>query len=99
MARDMTPFPNEDIIRAMTECGLLNTGSMEQIIQFARDHDKALNVKRTSLVVISTSPFRMEYLDGPSSLPSFWFKLSGIDEEEKNFKGSKKCKRPSSKVV
>ncbi|KAG1888099.1 hypothetical protein F4604DRAFT_1916011 [Suillus subluteus] len=95
----LMPFPDEDIIRAMAECDLLDMGTTEQIIQFAQDRDKVLNVKCTSLIIISTSPFWTEYLNGPSSLPSFWFKLSGIDEEEENFKGSEKCKRPSSKVV
>ncbi|KAG1845846.1 hypothetical protein F4604DRAFT_1936768 [Suillus subluteus] len=93
------PDPNEDIMGAMAECDLLDTGSTEQILQFARDRDKVLNVKRSSIVVIATSPFRTEYFDGPSSLPSTWYELSGIDYDEEDFKGSEKCTRAPSKMV
>ncbi|KAG1850193.1 hypothetical protein DFJ58DRAFT_842469 [Suillus subalutaceus] len=95
----LMPFPDEDTIGAMAECDLLDTGSNKQIIQFARDRDKVLNVKRSSIVVIATSPFRTEYFDGPSSLPSTWYELSGIDYDEEDFKGSEKCTRAPSKMV
>lgn len=77
----LMPYPDEDTICALVTSGLLDTGSHDETLKFARDRDDILGVKRSGLVVLATSPFLSTIPTKSSSTPTSFYVLGGIDGE------------------
>jgi hypothetical protein len=90
----LMPYPDEDTICALVTSGLLDTGSHDETLKFARDRDDILGVKRSGLVVLATSPFLSTVPTRPSSTPETFYVLGGIDSE---YRRPEYCKERASK--
>jgi hypothetical protein len=72
----LMPFPDEDIVRELTTSHILDTGTYDEIISAAHDLDHVLKINCSSFVVLKTSPFHTEYIDGMISGPCTFYKLN-----------------------
>jgi hypothetical protein len=87
----LMPYPDEDTISALVESRLLDIGSVRDILRLALDRDLVLEIARTGLTVIATSPFRSEMFEDPFYSKE-WYSVSDIAEdpdEEPKSKGKK----------
>jgi hypothetical protein len=76
----LMPFPDEDIVSELTTSQILDTGTYDDIIVFARDLDHLLDIKRSGIVVLKTSPFCTDLFPGTVSGPCAFYVLNDSEE-------------------
>jgi hypothetical protein len=79
----LMPFPDEDIVGELTISHTLDSGTYDDIIAAARELDDLLNIRRSGIVILKTSPLRSVIYPGTISGPRAFYVLNESKEDPK----------------